>query len=543
MTAVTTPLFGRPPRFFRPGSATWLMRHHIRSRLRSKVKTNKIQSIVRGLFLISILAIGAFYMGGGVAKALAVLDGDYEYAPYVLKAGVMLSAFIISLLGSSLISAYSIFTDRDDLDLLLASPLPPQRILLARMLQSAYSAFFTATLMGIIAFGYSIVTVDLRFLLIFPVLFSFMIFDLAISFVIARMLMLWFGLRRGRAIAMVAGFIILIGGVIAFQLNSLVGTRGGERILGELFGVNFVPVLESVLYPIGRLAFGQPLETLGLFTGALATFIGVGSFFWGRFGDDAAYMAGQAQHVARSDSKRKIRFARGLLVNTILKEWRSMLRDPFVMVQVATPMVSLVPLMIAVWGFKSTGMSLPTEATLGIIGFLAVQFGGQITGALAWTAASIEEAGDLLLSSPSDGRKLFWSKALATAIPSFSFLLVAMVVVAQFSVQSALLGLLVGTIGMSCVGAVEFLRPRPARRAKMTQRPDRSIFSVILGIVFSLLWAAATGMATSGLGWWTLIPIGVGLAAMAFVWVTAPKSVVWMAKAPKVGMAGGPWKS
>jgi ABC-2 type transport system permease protein len=230
-------------------------------------------------------------------------------------------------------------------------------------------------------------------------------------------------------------------------------------------------------------------------------------------------------------------------VNTILKEWRSMLRDPFVMVQVATPMVSLVPLMIAVWGFKSTGMSLPTEATLGIIGFLAVQFGGQITGALAWTAASIEEAGDLLLSSPSDGRKLFWSKALATAIPSFSFLLVAMVVVAQFSVQSALLGLLVGTIGMSCVGAVEFLRPRPARRAKMTQRPDRSIFSVILGIVFSLLWAAATGMATSGLGWWTLIPIGVGLAAMAFVWVTAPKSVVWMAKAPKVGMAGGPWKS
>ena len=220
-----------------------------------------------------------------------------------------------------------------------------------------------------------------------------------------------------------------------------------------------------------------------------------------------------------------------------------MLRDPFVLVQVATPLVSLIPMAIGIWALQRSGASLPMDLLIAIVGFLAVQFGGQITGTLAWTAASIEEAGDLLLSSPADGNRLFWSKALATAVPSFLFLVFAMSVVAVSNIQSALVGLALGTMGLACIGSVEFLRPRPARRAKMTQRPDRSIFSIILGFAFSFIWAIATAMAMMGLGWLTLIPVVIGLLAMVFVWVTAPKSVVWLAKAPKVGAAGGPWKA
>jgi ABC-2 type transport system permease protein len=178
-----------------------------------------------------------------------------------------------------------------------------------------------------------------------------------------------------------------------------------------------------------------------------------------------------------------------------------------------------------------------------LIGALLVMFGGQITGTLAWTAASIEEAGDLLLSSPSDGTQLFWSKALATAIPSFLFLGLAMGVVALGNWKSALMGLGIGTLGLACCGAVEFLRPRPARRAKMTQRPDRSILSVLMGFIFSIVWASATAIAMSPLGFWALVPMSIGLLVLAFVWATAPKSVVWLAKAPKVGAAGGPWKA
>jgi hypothetical protein len=77
----------------------------------------------------------------------------------------------------------------------------------------------------------------------------------------------------------------------------------------------------------------------------------------------------------------------------------------------------------------------------------------------------------------------------------------------------------------------------------MTQRPDRSILSVIMGAAFSILWATATAIAMSALGMWALIPIIIGVLAVAFVWATAPKSVVWLAKAPKIGAAGGPWKA
>lgn len=536
-------LFANPAKLYKPGSAMWLMFHHIRTRLRGKPSTSRIQSLARTIFLVGLLVFAISQIGRSVADALLALDGNYEYAPYVLKAGVILTAFGVSLLGSSLISAYSIFTDRDDLDLLLASPLPPQRVLVARLLQSAYSAFFTAFLMGSIAYGYAIVTVDLRFALIYPVLFSFMIIDLAISFAIARVLLLWFGLRRGRTIAMVSGFTILIMGVVAFQLNSMIGSTSGEARLEEWFGDQFLENLTSALNPIGRLAFGHFFETLGLIALAFALFFAMGAFFWNRFAADAALMAGQSQHVQRANGKAKMTFRRGILVTTILKEWRSMLRDPFVIVQVATPLVSLIPLAIVIWTMQGTDGELGDELLVPIVGAMLVMFGGQITGTLAWTAASIEEAGDLLLSSPSDGGKLFWSKALATAVPSFIFLAFAMAVIALGNVRAAGIGLVLGTLGLLCCGAVEFLRPRPARRAKMTQRPDRSILSVIMGYMFSMLWATTTGIAMSPLGFWALIPMSIGLLALVFVWTTAPKTVVWMAKAPKIGAAGGPWRA
>jgi ABC-2 type transport system permease protein len=536
-------IFAPPSPFHKPGSATWLIRHHIRTRLRAKTSSSKLQSLGSSVVLLAFFAFAATTLGGQVAKAYAALDGNYDYAPYQLKAGVMLVAFTISLLGSSLISAYSVFTDRDDLDLLLASPLPPQRILTARLLQSAYGAFLTAILMGTIAYGFSIVTIDLRFALIYPVLLAIMLINLAVSFVIARCLLLWFGLRRGRTIAMVSGFIILICGVLAFQINSMVGSSSGEANLASLFGANFQPALAAFVSPIGRLAFGQLVPTLVLSAFAGACFMGVGAYFWGRFATDAALMAGQAQHTAPSKSGRKIAFRRGILLTTIVKEWRSMARDPFVIVQVATPLVSLIPLALVLWGFTRRSSNLPPEVVSTIIGFLVVMFGGQIAGTLAWTAASIEEAGDLLLSSPADGAKLFWSKALATAIPSFMFLFLAMIGIGLSDPLAGFLGLCVGSIGLASVGAVEFLRPRPARRAKMTQRPDRSIMSIILGTLFSMIWATATALVVGGLGFWSLIPVFIGICAMIFVWMTAPKSVVWMARAPKVGAAGGPWKA
>jgi ABC-2 type transport system permease protein len=536
-------LFAPPSLFYKPGSATWLIRNHIRTRMRAKSSSSRLQSIGGTIVLAGFFVFAAATVGGPIAKALAALDGNYSYAPYELKAGILLTAFAISLLGSSLISAYSIFTDRDDLDLLLASPLPPQRILTARLLQSAYGACFTAFLMGTIAYGYAIAIVDIRFALIYPVLFSLMLINLAISFAIARCLLLWFGSRRGRTIAMVAGFATLVCGVLAFQINSMVGTRTGETHLADIMGPSFQPSLTAFVSPIGRLAFGQPLQTLALCAIAITLFMGMGAFFWGRFASDAAMMAGQAQHVATTKKGGKVVFRRGILVTTVIKEWRSMLRDPFVMVQVATPLVSLIPLAIVLLGMNRPGAGLPPAFMDGIVGFLVVMFGAQVAGTLAWTATSIEEAGDLLLSSPADGASLFWSKALATAIPSFVFLALSMMVIAFRNPIGAIVGLGVGSIGLTCVGAVEFLRPRPARRAKMTQRPDRSIMSIILGSVFSMIWGAATSMAIGGLGLWTLIPIGIGACGMVFVWMTSPKSVVWIAKAPKVGAAGGPWKA
>lgn len=536
-------LFTKPSKLFTPGSAPWLMRHHVRTRLRGRQTGSTVQKWGRNLTLLLIFAGAIMTVGKSVADALATLDGDYNHGPFLLKAGLMMSAFIISLLGSSLISAYALFTDRDDLDLLLASPLPPQRILMARMLQSAYGAFFSAMAMGTVAFGYAIVTVNAQLALIYPVLFSIMVINLAIGFAVARGFLIWFGLRRGRFLSMVLGFAVLIGGVLMFQVNASLGSLSGERILQGMFGSDVRANLTALVSPIGRLVFGLPLETFALVLAAMVIFCGVGAFFWNRFAGDAAMLAGQTQEPNNVKSSSKLRFRQGLLITTILKEWRGMLRDPYVLVQVATPLVTLIPVGISLWMLQRPGSNLTTDFITPMIGFLVVMFGGQIAGTLAWTAASIEEGGDLLLSSPSDGGVLFWSKALATAIPSALFLTFAMALIGLTNTKAAFAGFVLGGVGLICCGAIEFLRPRPARRVKMTQRPDRAATSVLLGAVFSMIWASATAMAMAEMELWTLIPVVIGVLALAFVWATSPKSVAWLAKAPKVGAAGGPWKA
>ena len=542
MTDTPPRIFARPSKFIKSGTTIWLMLHHIRTRLRGKPKQSRIVSVARNLVFLIMFTFACVTVGGMIANALTVLDGNYAYAPYILKAGTILIAFMISLTGSSIMSAYAVFTDREDLDLLLASPLPPQRILASRMLQSAYGALLTATLMGTVAFGYSIINLDVRFALIYPVLIAIMLIALAIGFVVARHLLIWFGLQRGRTIATVLGFTILICGVLSFQLNSMISSDAGNRILSNILGAGFTAYLKEIVTFVGRLAFGQWVETFVLLISAVAAFVTVGALFWNRFASDAARLAGQALPTEKTRRTTRIRFNQGIFFNTTLKEWRCMLRDPFVMVQVATPLVSLIPLGLAVFALQDSASRFDPLVMNAILGFLVVQFGGGIAGTLAWTAASIEEAGDLLLSSPADSRKVFWSKALATAIPSFLFLLIAMSFIAMSQPMSGFLGLLVGSMGLACVGAVEFLRPRPAKRVKMTQRPERSIVSIIMGMVFSLIWAVATAMVIGGMGIWALIPVSIGAAAMVFVWATAPKSVVWMANAPKVGTAGGPWR-
>jgi hypothetical protein len=324
---------------------------------------------------------------------------------------------------------------------------------------------------------------------------------------------------------MALGFVLLIVGVLSYQINAFRGTPSGQALLANVLGPDGLRGIEQWAGLVGRLAFGQLYETLVILVLAVASFGAVGLYFWDRFADDAAIMAGQAQHHPKvRQGTERIRFLTGLYAVSIVKEWRSMLRDPLVLTQVATPLVSLIPLGISLYMSQHLGSPLPPESNLGIAGLVLVLFGSQITGTLAWTAASIEEAGDLLMSSPADGGHLFWSKALATAIPCFAFLFFGMVAVAFFDVQVGFLGLLVGSCGLACAGAIEFLRPRPARRVKMTQRPDRSIVSVLLGFLFSLNWSVATALAMWGAGLWTLIPIGLGVLALIFVAKTAPKA-------------------
>lgn len=493
----------------RPGSLTWLAVHQLRM-LYTVGRRGQKGRVVQGLLIVALLLFVAAVPGYGIASLLREGIGS----PMTVMAGMIILALSATGLSVSVMGAFAVWSDRGDLDLLLAAPMPPQRIAAARLLSNAMRAFLLYATFAVLFLGLSFFLVDWKLVSVFPLLVGIALIEGTFGFLVARWLLLRLGLRRGRMVSQALGMLGILGGVFGYHIGVQL-SRAEERaaeaaaataVAGSAGAAGNPPSMQDVLGASGLANTGLPAPlaeivqflgrgVLGGFGEAL-TLLAIGTvvlagamvFVGRRFADDAATLSGQ-QDAPRLRVSGKVQFARGAFRTGVRKEWRTMLRDHNLLTQTIIPVVALVPAGFAIFQPGESGDAVWIGAiTMGGLGVFIIT---QITGSLAWVCMSVEEARDLVAAAPVDPGHQLMIKLIAVAGPTLVVLVLLSAGVATLAPVPALWCLVFGLISCLSITAIEYWRRRPARRPKLTEKPDRSAVSILLGFLVSTLCGLA----------------------------------------------------
>lgn len=540
-------------RLFVPGSILWLARHQIRLSWRLGRLGKKMPSWLKPVFTILFVAFLSFTMGYGIAKAFEAAAGDYKQISSL--AGAIVLTLMISGISMNMMGSFMTITEKGDLDLLLSSPIPPHRFVAARLISSAWRGFCIYAGFATIFFGASIVMISPMFASIYVVVAGFAILDAALTYMIARQALLWFGLRNGRRAIITLGAVGVLVGLFGYQMVSSSGSLGqlaakeDDPNASLVLLHDWVVALTSNLSWLGGTILGDWLGALVFPVAGAVVSAAVLHFAGKRYDQDVAFLNGQNDHAPHKARKANARqFRRPALVMVFHKEWLSLTRDPLFVSQLIVPLFTMVPFLGFVWN----AMANPEEQSemapvMGAV-FAAITVFNvtMLTSSLAWLTASVEEARDLLQASPLDPKIILQGKVLAASGPAIIELFLVAALVAWAWPVAALTILVMGTA--TCAGAcvIEFSRPRPTKRPKMTQRPDRSLVAVLFGLGLGILWACAAGLAAAKIVWW-LLPAALAITISYVAWATRPRefSSIPMSQplvAVSVGSPGGPWQ-
>ena len=540
-------------RLFVPGSILWLARHQIRLSWRLGRLGKKMPSWLKPVFTILFVAFLSLTMGYGIAKAFEAAAGDYKQISSL--AGAIVLTLMISGISMNMMGSFMTITEKGDLDLLLSSPIPPHRFVAARLISSAWRGFCIYAGFATIFFGASIVMISPMFASIYVVVAGFAILDAALTYMIARQALLWFGLRNGRRAIITLGAVGVLVGLFGYQMVSSSGSLGqlaakeDDPNASLVLLHDWVVALTSNLSWLGGTILGDWLGALVFPVAGAVVSAAVLHFAGKRYDQDVAFLNGQNDHAPHKARKAHARqFRRPALVMVFHKEWLSLTRDPLFVSQLIVPLFTMVPFLGFVWN----AMANPEEQSemapvMGAVCAAITVFNvTMLTSSLAWLTASVEEARDLLQASPLDPKIILQGKVLAASGPAIIELFLVAALVAWAWPVAALTILVMGTA--TCAGAcvIEFSRPRPTKRPKMTQRPDRSLVAVLFGLGLGILWACAAGLAAAKIVWW-LLPAALAITISYVAWATRPRefSSIPMSQplvAVSVGSPGGPWQ-
>ena len=195
------------------------------------------------------------------------------------------------------------------------------------------------------------------------------------------------------------------------------------------------------------------------------------------------------------------------------KEILSVLREPVTLVQMIIPLSAIIPVIGIMLSKKNSSAEM-----LYIIPPIIVFITASVTSSMAWMVASVEEARDLLKSSPKGMMQVYIAKAMTALLPAFIEIIIFALIFMQLGAKISIIVFVFAMLANVSMIMVEFANVRPAKRPKMMQKPDRSIVSIIFAFVLMMLWATSASVAVYSF-WWSLIPTAITIAVTIWsVW-------------------------
>jgi ABC-2 type transport system permease protein len=484
-----------------PGSMVWLLAHELRLARRGFFGIWSRGKNGRGVWIrLGVVAVMLHLAAVPIALALAMFPVPETAIALVMTTGGLLVIWNL-MLSQSLFGVTQALYMRGDLDLLLSSPLSARNVLVARALAIVVNAIGAWTLLALPFVDILLLFGQFRWISIFPVLVSLGLTATAFGLALAMALFALIGPAKTRAAAQVLAVLIGATAFLSSQARALLPDATREALwawLASLADADHLGLANPLWWP-ARALLGEPVPLMGFLVASLVIF-GLAILAFGRaFASNATAIAGVANRrdaLRGPDWRPMPRFGRGQQTALLRKEWRLLLRDPWLISQVLMQILYLLPLCFLYWR-QTQG----DRASLGGLAMMAAVVAGHLAGGLIWITISSEDAPELLAAAPVEAGAVLRAKLIAALGPVAALLLVPLLAITSQSAMAgawALAGCTAAAVSATLLG---LWYQKPEKRRNFMRRRKGSAVVNLAELVLNFSWGLATAMAISGSIW------------------------------------------
>ena len=495
---------------FQPGTNLWLLAHELRLQLRSVLTNKTARNWTIASFSLLVL-VGAMV---SIPIALLMRGTTLVMTPYfamgVLAAGIIL---LIMMLSQTVSAASQTLFERNDLDLLFSSPIPPQVVLMVRCVGIAGVALIIPLCFLGVPIAVFSVLVDWAWLSVYLALISLAVVATLIGLSLAIVLSHWIGPTRTRAITRVLsavfGMVIALGVQV---LNFNHGLRG--TVSATIVGWSGSDLLKD-----GHVLNTLALALIGRNGWLLVLALVCGGFFValiGRWGAEFADLVARANGMRTKPDKAKVaqryKFTANPSVALVRKELRLLFRKPDLVIQSLIQSTALLPA-IAVPLMASDRASAYFVA--GGASWL-VYLAATLANSLAWLIHSAEDSPDLIGTTPIAPETLIRAKTLAALTPVAALVVPLLVFVSTLSPWVAFTCLIGSASAAYGSAQIEIWHRKPAARTSFGARRPVSMAVTFGQSILALSCAGASFLGAIG-SWAWLIPAFIAFGTMVIM--------------------------
>jgi ABC-2 type transport system permease protein len=478
-----------------PGSIPWLVAHELRLWSRDGRRIGWVGRAVV-MFMLFLLPIG-------IGIKLALNAQGAPDVPVRALGPLNAASFALILLMVSGASIYVMrsFHDRGDLDLLLAAPIPPARIMVAKSLAIHASV---ALPMLFLMSPFAIASAFLGhpgWLGGVVMIIVCAVIATSLAFALVAALFRLLGPRRGRILVQIGGGAFAAGVAVFAQVPNL-APHLWHRMMQA------VAVAPAAPFDLpARAALGAPLPLLLLIGLATLAALAAARLAAQRLMDNGPAMVTPA--ARRHQGAR--RFRAGSPVALLRKELRLLWRDAELLSSIALQMAYMVPAFALIFNGG--------EVSPGRLAAACVLFSGLLASSLGWLTICGDDAPDLIGTAPVSPRLVLQMKVLAACLIPLTLVIVPLAIVTANNWRAGLVALLLCPLAAALAALQQHWAGRPQNRRAFRSRQQGSLLLAVTEYAMAGAWSATAGLLIAGSPWAAATAI-VALSVLALsVWL------------------------
>eukprot|EP01037_Dinobryon_pediforme_P006343 gene6343-biopygen3977 len=288
---------------------------------------------------------------------------------------------------------------RGDADLLLTAPMSMRKILTIRALALSVPVIFSWSFIILPLMNLMAVLEHWHWLLAYPVMICLGLAATGLGLLITIGLFQMIGPARTRTVAQILSVIVGAIAFIVLQARVLLPESWVDALSRSFASISDPAHFDknAQQWLAARALFGDMTALSILTVGTVSLFVVAVWIFGGSYATQMAALAGASQ---RAKPKNFIQtqakaFRTGANISLLRKEWRLLIRDPWLISHILLQLLYILPMGVLFW--RTT--TYEGNSSAGIAPML-VMLSAQLAGGLAWITISGEDAPDLVAAAP-----------------------------------------------------------------------------------------------------------------------------------------------